>query len=162
MVGYWRSASEQRSGGIFLTRAGKLAPVIEIDSPEGEAAVREAYPWENPSFVRSPGNLSSYWAKPKLAPAVQVDTPEEERRLKRDYPYDHPRFFETWKGERAVGSLTDMKGEVPVAILVAVAAAGIGWAGWKRVKSPWGVILLGMSGSMLGAVAYDLIKTFER
>ena len=162
MVGYWRSASQQRSGGIFLTRTGKLAPVIEVDDPEAEAAVREAYPWENPSFVRSRETLSSYWAKPKLAPAVQVNTPEEERALKRMYPYDHPKFFETWKGERAVGSLVDVIDDTPFMILVTVAAAGIGWAGWKNMKSPWGVMLLGMSGSMLGALGYELIKKFQR
>lgn len=161
MLGYWRSASDQRSGSIFFARTGKLAPVIEVDDQEAAAVVREAYPFDRPTIVRSE-DLSSYWAKPKLAPAVQVDSPQEEAELRREYPYDHPKFFESWKGERAVGALVDLKEDVPVMIFVTVGAALIGWAGWKNVKSPWGMMLLGMSGSMLGAMGYETLKKFHR
>ena len=162
MLGYWRSASAQRSGSIFFARTGKLAPVIEVDDQEAAAVVREAYPWNRPTFVRPGEDLSSYWAKPKLAPAVQVDTPQVEARLREEYPYDHPRFFESWKGERAVGALVDLKDDVPAMIFITAGASLIGWMGWKNVKSPWGMMLLGMSGSMLGAMGYETLKKFHR
>jgi len=52
--GYARSASEfYHQANYPFVGPRKLGPVVEVDSPEAAEAVREAYPWDRPTFVQS-------------------------------------------------------------------------------------------------------------
>jgi len=84
----------------YLTRKGKLAPVVEVDSEEAVRQVRQMYPWEHPTFT-----LSSYWMKPKLASTVAVTSWKAAQDVRRAFPWDHPRFIHDWQ-KRA----SDLKG----------------------------------------------------
>lgn len=156
-VGYWKSASQQRSGHIFPLRVGKMAPVVEVDDPEAEAILRENYPWENPIIIR-PDDLSSYWAKPKLAPVVEVRSQEEEEILKSQFPYDHPTYV------RSMGAFEDVKKRLPVFIGASLASILVGYVGWHiRGKLPTlSPFLIGAAGSILGAVVYDVVQELHR
>ena len=143
-VGYWASASQQRSGGIFLKRIGKTSPVIEVDDPE--------------AFEATGGRLASYWAKPKLAPVVQVDDMAAEKNIERRFPYDHPTFV------RSLGATEHVTQRMPIFIGAIAASAIIGYLGWHFRKnlpnlSPF---LIGASGSILGTVVYDIVREVHR
>lgn len=80
----------------YLTRKGKLAPVVEVESEEAVRQVRRMYPWEHPTFT-----LSSYWMKPKLAPAVAVTSQKMAQDVRRAFPWDHPTFIYDWRSRAA-------------------------------------------------------------
>jgi len=52
-VGIMRSASEARATFPFLTRAGKLGPIVIVETPEAEEAIREEFPSERPLVIRT-------------------------------------------------------------------------------------------------------------
>ena len=156
-LGYWKSASQQRSGGVYLPRTPKTAPVIEVDSPEAQEALLRFDPWSRALFVR-PDDLSSYWSKPKLAPVVAVSSPQEEKILERQFPYDHPTFVQS------MGSAEDVEKNAPIFIGAGVASILIGYIGWHfRNHLPnLSPFMIGASGSILGAAVYGMIQELHR
>jgi len=143
---------------VWVGRYGKPGPVIVVDTPEAEEEIRESYPVESTTFIRTYKNMGSFPNVGKPAGLVQVYSPAVEAAVRDEYPASTIKFVRVYDGQPAyIDGLAAPKVSAAV-VASSIIGLVLGLAGFLNRNKPWGPILMGSGSSMIGTSVVLMLR----